>query len=63
MVMEWEAESDEAGAILATEPDDEAGQRVEASSEDLVDAVGRARRARLAAANLAVDEVIFEPSF
>jgi len=74
MVMEWEAESDEPGSIGGESGStggiaigEERAERLEASPEDLVDAVGRVRRARFDAANLniavAVDEVIFEPSF
>jgi hypothetical protein len=66
MVMEWEAESDEPATTLGAAFGEEPGERLEASSGDLADAVGRARRARLDAANpaaVAVDEVIFEPSF
>ena len=66
MVMEWEAESDEAATIPGAAFGAEPGQRLEASPNDLADAVGRTRRARVDAANLAalaIDEVIFEPSF
>jgi hypothetical protein len=66
MVMEWEAESDEAGTILGAELGDERGERLEASADDLIDAVGRARRSPVETANptaVVVDEVIFEPSF
>jgi len=66
MVMEWEAESEEASTTLAADDRQEQGAPVEASEDDLIAAVGRARRARLEAANvttIANDEVIFEPSF
>jgi hypothetical protein len=66
MVMEWEAESDEPATIRGSAFGEERAEPLEASSDDLVDAVARARRARLDAANLgavAVEEVIFEPSF
>ena len=69
MVMEWEAESDETGTILGAELGDERGELgegLEASADELIDAVGRARRSPVETANptaVAVDEVIFEPSF